>query len=41
MKRDHFLSLVTRIPGLKLHLDAAIEARLLENAAVEAGAAGQ
>ncbi len=40
MKRDHFLSLIERAPGMKQELDAAIEERLRENAAVEAGAPG-
>lgn len=40
LKRDHFLRLVGRVPGMRDKLEAMIQARLDENAAVMRGEAG-
>ena len=40
LKRAPFLRLVARVPGMKARLEAEIDARLRENASVEAGGPG-
>lgn len=40
LKRDHFIRLVAKVPGLKEILEETMTARMSENAAVEMGAPG-